>query len=132
MKENTLETLQLLISLTMTVSDFMSMNNISNSYLLVTGLEINFEESDYSIVEGGTLSTIIRLQFRNNQNSFTVRLCPLSITDTEIMGLGSFIESETIGEISRATPGKLLIYYNNDIVLPLILMKPFHLSHNSK
>ena len=116
----------------MTVSDFMSMNNISNSYLLVTGLEINFEEDDYSIEEGGTLSTIIRFQFRQNQNSFTVRLCPLSIDDAEAMNLGFFIDSGTIDEISRATPGRLLIYYNNDIVLPLILMKPFHLSHNSK
>ena len=95
--------------------------------MLVTGLEINFEEDDYSIVEGGTLSTIIRFQFRQNQNSFTVRLCPLSIEDAEDMNLGFFIDSETIDEISRATPGRLLIYYI--IVLPLILMKPFHLSH---
>ena len=94
----------------------MSMNNICNSYLLVTGLEINFEEYDYYIEEGGTLSTIIRFQFRQNQNSFTVRLCPLSIDDAEAMNLGFFIDSETIHNISRATPGRLLIYYNNDIV----------------
>ena len=93
--------------------------------MLVTGLEINFEEDDYSIEEGGTLSTIIRFQFRQNQNSFTVRLCPLSIDDAEAMNLGFFIDSGTIDEISRAMPGRLL-------VLPLILMKPFHLSHNSK
>ena len=102
----------------MTVSDFMSMNNICNSYLLVTGLEINFEEDDYSIEEGGTLSTVIRFQFRQNPNSFTVRLCPLSIDDTEDMNLGFFIDSEIINGISRATPGRLLIYYNNDIISP--------------
>ena len=116
----------------MTVSDFMSMNNICNSYLLVTGLEINFEEKDYSTEEGRTLSTIIRFQFRQNQKFIHSSSLPLSFNDTEDMNLGFFIDSETIDEISRATPGKLLIYYNNDIVLPLILMKPFHLSHNSK
>ena len=77
-------------------------------YLLVTGLEINFEEDDYSIEEGGTLNSVIRLQFRQNQNQFTVRLCPVSIDTAEVMNLGSFIDCDTIDEISRATPGGLL------------------------
>ena len=77
--------------------------------MLVTGLEINFENDDYSIEEGGTLNSVIRLQFRQNQNSFTVRLCPVSIDTAEAMNLGSFIDSDTIDEISRATPGGLVI-----------------------
>ena len=77
--------------------------------MLVTGLEINFENDDYSIEEGGTLNSVIRLQFRQNQNSFTVRLCPVSIDTAEAMNLGSFIDSDTIDEISRATPGGLMI-----------------------
>ena len=93
----------------MTVGDYVSIKYISKSYLLVTGLEINFVEPDYSIEEGGTLSTVIRFQFRQNQNPFTVRLCPLSIDTAEYMNLGVFIDSDTIDEISRATPGGLVI-----------------------
>ena len=93
----------------MTVGGFVSINiYIINVYLLVTVLEINFEEDDYSIEEGRTLSTVIRLQFRQNQNPFTVRLCPVSIDTAEAMNLGSFIDSDTIDIISRATPGGLL------------------------
>ena len=96
----------------MTVGDFVSINiYIINVYLLVTVLEINFEEDDYSIEEGRTLSTVIRLQFRQNQNQFTVRLCPVSIDTAEAMNLGSFIDSDTIDNISRATPGGLLKYH---------------------
>ena len=94
----------------MTVGDFVSINiYIINVYLLVTVLEINFEESDYSIEEGGTLNSVIRLQFRQNQNQFTVRLCPLSIDTAENMSLEFFIDSETIHAISRATSGGLVI-----------------------
>ena len=75
-----------------------------NLFSHVTGLEINFEESDYSIVEGGTLSAYIRFQFRNNQNNFSVRLCPVNISVVEEMGLGEFINSGDI--ISRATAGE--------------------------
>ena len=100
----------------MTVGDFFSINiYIINVYLLVTGLEINFEESDYSIEEGGTLSTFIRLQFRQNQNPFTVCLCPVSIDTAEDMNLGSFIDSDTIYEISRATAGELSYLWFNDV-----------------
>ena len=72
----------------------------------LTGLEINFEESDYSNEEGGTLSTDIRFQFRNNQNPFSVRLCPVDIDTVEARGLGYFINSGDIDIISRATAGE--------------------------
>ena len=75
-------------------------------YFLITGLEINFEESDYSIEEGGTLSTDIRFQFRGNQNPFTVRLCPVDIDTAEALDLGFFIDSDSIDIISRATAGE--------------------------
>ena len=55
------------------------------------------------------LSTIypIRFQFRQNQNPFTVLLCPVSIDEAENRGLGFFFESDAILGISRATPGWL-------------------------
>ena len=75
-----------------------------------TGLEINFEESDYAITEGSVLSTPIRLQFRNNQNPFTITFSPVTIDAVEGMGLGAdFINSETIEEESRAEPGEVLV-----------------------
>ena len=74
----------------------------------IIGLEINFEESDYSIAEGSNLSTPIRLQFRNNQNPFTITFTPVTIDDVEDMGLGAnFINSDTIEEEYRAEPGKV-------------------------
>ena len=78
-------------------------NHLTVSHL--TGLEINFEESDYSIAEGGTLSIDILFQFRNNRNPFSVRLCPVNISTAEDLGLGFFINSEDIHSISRATSG---------------------------
>ena len=75
-------------------------------YLSLLGLEINFERCDHSIEEGGALRTNIRLQYRNNQNSFSVRLCPVNISVVEEMGLGEFIDSGNIDIISRATVGE--------------------------
>ena len=71
-------------------------------------LQINFEEFDYSIEEGGTLSTDIRLQFRNNQNPFTVTLTPVDIPTAEALGLEFFIDSGNIIDIVRATAGEWL------------------------
>ena len=73
---------------------------------LITGLEINFEESYYSIEEGGTLSTDIRFQFRNNQNPFSVRLCPVDIDTVEARGLGRFIDPGDNYNIFKATAGE--------------------------
>ena len=74
-------------------------------YKPLAGLEINFGETDYSIDEDGTLSTEIRLQFRNNQNPFTITLSAVSINTTEELDLGFFINSDDISFISRATSG---------------------------
>ena len=65
---------------------------------------------DFSTVieEGGTLRTDIRFQFRNNQNPFTVRLCPVNISSAEARGLGYFIDSDDIDIISRATAGEYI------------------------
>ena len=84
--------------------------------MLVTGLEINFEDNDYSVEEGRTLISVIRLQFRQNQNPFTVRLCPVSIDTAEAMNLGSFIDFYNIDDISRATAGVLLLPCSRMIV----------------
>ena len=56
-----------------------------------------------SIEEGsGVLSS---LQFRANQNPFTVMLSPVTVASAEGMGLGGFINSMTIDASSRATTG---------------------------
>ena len=69
-------------------------------------LQINFGESDYSIEEGSTmLSSQISLKFRANQNPFTVLLSPVTIDVAESMGLGEFINSDTIQPTFRATAG---------------------------
>ena len=71
-------------------------------------MEINFEESDYAIQEGSGLNTPIRLQFRNNQNPFTITFSPVTIDTVEDMGLGAdFINSNTIEEESRAELGEV-------------------------
>ena len=72
-------------------------------------LEINFEESDYSIEEGSRmLSSPITLQFRTNQNPFTVRLSPVTVDTAEGKELGHFINSGTIAPSSRARAGTIL------------------------
>ena len=69
-------------------------------------LEINFLESDYSIVEGDAeLSSPIRIQLRQNQNPFTLTLSPVTRDAAESKGLGFFINSQTIPPGSRATAG---------------------------
>ena len=72
-----------------------------------SALQINFRESDYSIEEGSDrLSSNITLDFRYNQNLFTVRLSTVTIDTAERMGLGHFINSETIPKASRAIAGE--------------------------
>ena len=63
---------------------------------------------DFSTVieEGGTLRTDIRFQFRNNQNPFSVHLCPVNISTVEDLGLGFVIDSGDIDINSRATAGE--------------------------
>ena len=74
------------------------------------GLEINFEESDYSITEGAGLTTPITLQFRNNQNPFNITFSPVTIDAVEETDLGAnFINSETIEEEARAELGEILV-----------------------
>ena len=79
---------------------------------LCTGLEINFEESDYSMIEGiSGLSTNITLTFRNNQNPFSVMLTPVAVDTAESIGLmGTFINSDNIEPNFRATEG---VYYKH-------------------
>ena len=51
------------------------------------------------------LSSTIMLQFRNNQNPFTVRLSPVTVESAESINCGLFINSDTITADSRATLG---------------------------
>lgn len=72
--------------------------------LFFTVLMINFGEPDYSTDESSPiLSPPITLQFRTNQNPFTVILSSATVDSAESMGLGSFINSDTIRRGYRAT-----------------------------
>ena len=71
-------------------------------------LEINFEESDYSIIEGiSVLSTNLTLTFRTNQNPFSVELSPVIIDAAQNLSLDSFISFDNIEPTFRAT-GKII------------------------
>jgi hypothetical protein len=77
-------------------------------------LEINFLESDYSILEGSAaLSSPIMIQLRQNQNPFTLMLSPVTIDTAESKQLGFFINSQTILPGSRATAGIVNGPHNN-------------------
>ena len=54
------------------------------------------------------LSSQMSLRFRANQNPFSATLTPVTIDIAESMGLGDFIESDTIGPTFRATAGVCL------------------------
>ena len=74
-------------------------------------MQIKIEESDYSIAEGEeSLNKPIRLQFRNNQNAFNITFSAITIAAAEGMGVGNFINSDTIKEEARATAGGVFGY----------------------
>ena len=69
-------------------------------------LEINFDELDYSAVEGSTmLSSPIFLRFRENQNPFNLTVTAVTVDTVESIGLGFFVASATIAQGSRARAG---------------------------
>ena len=70
-------------------------------------LNINFQESDYVVNEGDKQGSII-LQLREVQNSFTLTLYPVTIT--EARDPDSFNVTTYIGSVfadPEATPGKV-------------------------
>ena len=75
----------------------------------MTGLEINFVESDYSFGEGSNFTQRISLQFRNNQRPFNITLSPVTVDIAEREGLGVFIDADMIDGLSRATAGDKII-----------------------
>ena len=77
------------------------------SHFLSAELEINFWDCNLFIEEGSTsLNAPINLAFRQNQNPFTIILTPVTVDRAESMGLGHFINSESITRDSRAIAGK--------------------------
>ena len=68
-------------------------------------LEINFKEPDYAIEEGSDTKCLpIILQFRKNQNPFTVRISSVTIDTAASLDLGFFIN---LTSDSNATAGLL-------------------------
>ena len=74
--------------------------------MFCTGLEINIQKTDFSIVEGSPLSVL--MQFRPTQSPFKLTVKPVSIASAEASGLGDFIYFNNIREGSRATPGECM------------------------
>ena len=84
-------------------------------------LQINFGESDYRVLEGSErLISPITLQFGETQNPFDLTLTPVTVDTAESMGLGFFINAETIALGFRATAGSHQ-YKNN--ALPKLLSR---------
>ena len=76
-------------------------------------LQINFDQSDYTIEEGSaTLSSPITLQFRENQSPFTIMLSPVTVATAEAAGVGDFINAVNIDPGSIATTGDVTMYLN--------------------
>ena len=74
-----------------------------------TGLEINFQKSDYIVNEDDSGGSII-LQLREVQNSFTVTLYPVSITEARNarrFNVSAFVVS--VPPEAEATPGKEVV-----------------------
>ena len=72
-------------------------------------LQINFDQYDYPIIEGSaTLSSPITLQFRQNQNPFTIMLSTVTVATAEAAGVGDFINTYSIDLGSRATGNALV------------------------
>ena len=70
------------------------------------GLEIYFEDSEYSVGEDEAMGAPIHMKFRKTQNPFILTLSPASINDAEtVFNVGNFIDFDTIVEPFRATPG---------------------------
>ena len=111
--ESTSEILQQSTSLTMIVNA-LPLLILSFIFSLSPELQINFGESDYRIVEGSGMLITITLQFRQNQNPFTVILTPVTVDDADSLGLGFFINSDTIDSSSRATAGMKTAMHNGN------------------
>ena len=89
---------------------FFALNLACNKIMIIlfSVLEINFAEPDYTFVEGSELSCLpIVLQFKKNQNPFTVRISQVTIDTAESQELGDFIDSDSIIPDLRATTGQL-------------------------
>ena len=69
------------------------------------GLEIHFDELEYSVSEDGTLTKPITVQFKRTQREFVLSLSPVSIDNVEAnFNITDFIDTDSIGEAFRATP----------------------------
>ena len=60
-------------------------------HLICIELEINIEQTDYSIEEDSTSIPVIRLQSRRTQNEFTIRLHSISIIDSQHFNVEEFV-----------------------------------------
>ena len=90
--------------LTMIVSTSIRVFKFLHISVALAGLEINFGEPDYSFTEGSTsFSSPLTLQYRNNQNPFTVIIRAVSLETVVASGLEVFFND--INNTRRATAG---------------------------
>ena len=72
---------------------------------IFAGLEIHFDELEYSVSEDGTLTKPITVQFKRTQREFVLLLNPVSIDNIKAkFNITDFIDTDSIGEAFRATP----------------------------
>ena len=77
---------------------------------LATDLNINFEETGYSVREDGALTSPISVHFTRTQNPFTLALRSLSIEKAEtLFNLSNFINTSMITEFYRAISGNCYV-----------------------
>ena len=90
--------------------EYAHFNDIFVFSVYYTELEINFQESDYIVDEDDHGGSIV-LQLSEVQNSFTMTLYPVSITEARDpagrFNVSAFIAS--VPEDAQATPGKGIV-----------------------
>ena len=73
-----------------------------------TELQINFEKLDYCIDEGDSTANLITMRYRRTENDFTLRLTPVSMSDSESMyDVAAFVDPHDSDEEARATAGDI-------------------------
>ena len=86
--------------------------NYFNNATVHIGLELNIEEADYSVIEGETENTVIKLQFRRTQNPFTVTVYPVNITQAnKRFNVGSFFTGEIVDDAMEGENTRVVFFH---------------------
>jgi len=82
--------------------------HVFNDAHLYTGLEINFDEEDYSTDEGDKVLTGISLSVRKTQAPFRMELVPVTVDMAEtVYNLTAFLNLNDLSEDQKAQSGEI-------------------------